>query len=35
MNLLFSEVIATSGLIMVIALSGKKHVEFAPLSVAS
>ncbi|MFZ4713759.1 MAG: aquaporin [Bacteriovoracaceae bacterium] len=35
MNLLFSEVIATFGLIAVIALSGKKHVEFAPLSVAS
>lgn len=35
MNLLFSEVIATFGLIAVIALSGKKHVEFAPISVAS
>jgi glycerol uptake facilitator-like aquaporin len=30
-----SEVIATFGLISVIALSGKKHVEFAPLSVAA
>jgi glycerol uptake facilitator-like aquaporin len=34
-HLLFSEVIATFGLISVIALSGKKHVEFAPLSVAA
>jgi glycerol uptake facilitator-like aquaporin len=34
-HLLFSEVVATFGLINVIALSGKKHVEFAPLSVAS
>jgi glycerol uptake facilitator-like aquaporin len=34
-NLIFSEFIATFGLIMVIALSGKKHVEFAPLSVAA
>lgn len=34
-NLVFSEVIATFGLIMVIALSGKKHVEFAPMSVAA
>lgn len=35
LNLLFSEVIATFGLISVIALAGKKHVEFAPLSVAA
>ncbi len=34
-NLLISEVIATFGLISVIALSGKKHVEFAPMSVAA
>lgn len=34
-HLLFAEVIATFGLISVIALSGKKHVEFAPLSVAA
>lgn len=34
-NLLYSEIIATFGLIMVIALSGKKHVELAPISVAS
>lgn len=34
-HLWFSEVIATFGLISVIALSGKKHVEFAPLSVAA
>lgn len=34
-NLLFSEVIATFGLICVVALAGKKHVEFAPLSVAA
>lgn len=34
-NLIYSEVIATFGLIMVIALSGKKHVEAAPLSVAA
>jgi glycerol uptake facilitator-like aquaporin len=34
-HLLVSEVVATFGLIAVIALSGKKHVEFAPLSVAA
>lgn len=34
MNLFVSEVVATFGLISVIALSGRKHVEFAPLSVA-
>jgi glycerol uptake facilitator-like aquaporin len=34
-NLIYSEVIATFGLIMVIALSGKKHVEHAPMSVAA
>jgi glycerol uptake facilitator-like aquaporin len=34
-HLLFSEVIVTFGLIAVIALSGKKHVEFAPMSVAA
>jgi glycerol uptake facilitator-like aquaporin len=34
-HLLISEVIATFGLISVIALSGKKHVEFAPISVAA
>lgn len=34
-NLLVSEVIATFGLICVVALAGKKHVEFAPLSVAA
>lgn len=35
MNLWLSEFIATFGLISVIALSGKKHVEFAPLTIAS
>lgn len=35
MNLLFSEAIATFGLICVVGLAGKKHVEFAPLSVAA
>lgn len=35
MHLVISEAIATFGLISVIALSGKKHVEFAPLSVAA
>ena len=30
-----SEVIATFGLISVIALAGRKHVEFAPLTIAS
>jgi glycerol uptake facilitator-like aquaporin len=34
-HLWLSEVIATFGLICTIALSGKKHVEFAPLSIAS
>lgn len=34
-NLIVSEAIATFGLIMVIALSGKKHVEFAPMNVAA
>ncbi len=34
-NLLYSEIVATFGLIAVIALSGKKHVEFAPISIAS
>lgn len=34
-NFLISEVIASFGLIAVIALSGKKHVEFAPLSIAA
>ncbi len=35
LNLVFSEIIATFGLISVVALAGKKHVEFAPLSVAA
>lgn len=35
MNLWISEIIATFGLICVIALAGKKHVEFAPVSVAA
>lgn len=34
-HLWISELIATFGLIVVIALSGKKHVEFAPLSIAA
>lgn len=34
-HLWISEVIATFGLISVIALAGKKHVEFAPLTIAS
>lgn len=34
-HLIYSEALATFGLIMVIALSGKKHVELAPLSVAT
>lgn len=34
-HLLFSEAIATFGLICVVALAGRKHVEFAPLSVAA
>jgi glycerol uptake facilitator-like aquaporin len=33
-HLWFSEIIATFGLICTIALSGKKHVEFAPLSIS-
>lgn len=33
-HLWISEVVATFGLICTIALSGKKHVEFAPLSIA-
>ncbi len=35
MNLLASEVLATFGLICVVALAGKKHVEFAPVSIAA
>ncbi len=35
LHFVYSEVIATFGLIAVIALSGKKHVEFAPMSVAA
>lgn len=34
-NIFVSEIIATFGLISVIALAGKKHVEFAPLSIAA
>ncbi len=34
-HLLFSEGIATFGLICVVALAGKKHVELAPISVAA
>jgi glycerol uptake facilitator-like aquaporin len=34
-HLLLSEVIATFGLICTIALAGRKHVEFAPISVAA
>ncbi len=34
-HLWFSEVIATFGLICVVALAGRKHVEFAPMSVAA
>lgn len=34
-NILIAEVIATFGLISVIALSGRKNVEFAPLSIAA
>lgn len=34
-NIFISEVIATFGLISVIALAGKKHVEFAPISIAA
>lgn len=35
MNLLISEAIATFGLISVIALSGRKRVELAPISIAA
>lgn len=34
-NLWFSEIIATFGLIMVIALSGRQKVEMAPMSIAA
>ncbi len=34
-HLLLSELIATFGLICTIALAGRKHVEFAPISVAA
>lgn len=34
LNLFFSEIIATFGLVMVISLSGKKNVETTPLAVA-
>jgi glycerol uptake facilitator-like aquaporin len=34
-HLLISEVVATFGLICTIALAGRKHVEFAPISVAA
>lgn len=34
-HLWLSEIIATFGLICVVAFAGKKHVEFAPLSVAA
>jgi glycerol uptake facilitator-like aquaporin len=33
-NLLFSEIVATFGLIAVIAFSGKKRVDFAPMGIA-
>jgi glycerol uptake facilitator-like aquaporin len=35
MHLYISEVVATFGLICTIALAGRKHVEFAPISVAA
>ncbi|MFP5491449.1 MAG: aquaporin [Bacteriovoracia bacterium] len=35
LNIFISEIIATFGLISVIALAGKKHVEFAPISIAA
>lgn len=35
LNLMVSEAVATFGLISVIALSGRKHVEFAPLSISA
>ena len=34
-NLWISEVVATFGLICTIALAGRKHVEFAPISIAA
>lgn len=34
-HLFVSEIVATFGLLGVIALSGRKHVEFAPLSIAA
>jgi glycerol uptake facilitator-like aquaporin len=34
-NLFVSEIIATFGLVAVVALAGRKHVEFAPLGVAA
>ena len=34
-NIFISEIVATFGLISVIALAGKKHVEFAPISIAA
>ena len=34
-HLWFSEVVATFGLISTIALAGRKHVEFAPMSIAA
>lgn len=34
-HLIFSEFIATFGLICVIAISGRKHVEWAPLTIAA
>ncbi len=35
LNFFISEIVATFGLISVVALAGRKHVEFAPLSVAA
>jgi glycerol uptake facilitator-like aquaporin len=35
LHLMYSEFVATFGLIAVIALSGKRHVEFAPISIAA
>jgi glycerol uptake facilitator-like aquaporin len=34
-HLYISEIIATFGLLSVVALAGRKHVEFAPLSIAA
>jgi glycerol uptake facilitator-like aquaporin len=34
-HLWFSEIVATFGLISTIALAGRKHVEFAPMSIAA